>query len=309
MFTNFWDKIAENLAGEWQAQMSAPALAFWGGGLILYCARNGWDGLTNLIASWNSAQGIAALVAAFVLIILSTALMNQFSMMLKRWLEGYWRGPFGALANIRIQVIKKKIDKNEERWNWLAKRKISGEINTRQLQEYALLDYKLGNFPVDHNWLMPTVLGNLMRAAEEHPLNHYGLEINITWPRLWLLLPEDAKKEVSRSRNQLDQAVQIFSWALLFCVWSIWNPWAAIIGLLLAILFYQAVIQAAGAFGQILKSVYDLYRFSLYENLHWPIPTSPADEISHGKDLTNYLHRAEAGKKIKFKFPEPPDKK
>lgn len=308
MFTKFWDKIAENLAGQWQLVMSAPALAFWGGGLILFSTRHGWEALNNLIAGWNSAQGIAALAAALVLIFLSTMLMNQFSMLLLRWLEGYWSGPFGALAKIRVRALTKRINKKEERWNWLAERKISGEINTRQLQEYARLDYELGNYPVDQNWLMPTRLGNLIRTAEEYPKNHYGLEINVSWPRLWLLLPEAVKKEVSRSRSQLDQAVQIFGWALLFCLWSIWNPWAAVIGLPLALVFYQGVIQSAGAYGQILRSVYDIHRFDLYVALHWPLPTNPADEVSHGEELTNYLHRAEAGKKQKFIFPKPPEK-
>ncbi len=302
MLTKFWDKIAENLAQESLVILYAPALAFWAGGLGIYTLRNGWQSILDMLEKLNTIQSIAILLVAIAILTISTILMGQFTVPILRWLEGYWQGPFAGLAQNRIDSINEKLRKKEERWNWLAKQRSTDELNPSQAKEYARLDAELANYPVNETWRMPTRLGNLIRMAEEFPVNHYGLEINITWPRLWLLLPEAVQKEVARSRQNLDRSVQIFAWAVLFLVWSFLNPWAIVIALLLAFAFYRSILQSAGAYGELLKSTYDLFRFKLYDAAYWPKPESPASEIHSGQAFTNYLHRAEASKKIKFEF-------
>jgi len=308
MLTKFWDKIAENLAQESKEILIAPAFVFWAGGIGLYALRNGWQPLLIAVAAWNTAQTIAAILALLAILTISTTLMTQFTVPVLRWLEGYWQGLFSGMARGRVEAFNQKISQKEERWSWLAKQRTSEDLSPSQAREYAQLDAEMANYPVNEIWRMPTRLGNLIRSAEEYPVNHYGLEINITWPRLWLLLPESVQKEVARSRKNLDQTVQIFSWAILFLVWGILNPWAILIALFLAAAFYQSIIQAAGAYGELLKSTYDLYRFRLYEAVYWPKPESPNAEVQAGQTLTNYLHRAEASKKIRFDF-RPNDEK
>lgn len=308
MFTKFWDKISENLAQEWQIALMAPSFAFWSAGLALYANRHGWQPLLAMIEGWNITQGIAAIIAALGILTISSALINQFTVPVLRFLEGYWRTPLSGLANNRIAAINKRLKEKEERWNWLAQRKTANELTALQLKEYALLDADLSNYPVNENWRMPTRLGNLLRAAEEYANIHYGLEITITWSRMWLLLPNATQQEIARSRQNLDRAVQIFSWAILFSAWVVWNPWAVVISIFLAAVFYQSILQSAGAYAELLKAAYDLNRFSLYDALHWPKPDSPQTEIRAGQALTNFLHRAEANKKIKYDFPQPEDK-
>jgi len=308
VLTKFWDKIAENLAQETIVILYAPAFAFWTGGLGIYALRNGWQSILDMLEKLNTIQSIAILLVAIAILTISTILMGQFTVPILRWLEGYWQGPFAGLAQNRIDSINEKLSKKEERWNWLAKQRNSEELNPAQAKEYARLDAELANYPVNETWRMPTRLGNLIRMAEEFPANHYGLEINITWPRLWLVLPEAVQKEVARSRQNVDRSVQIFTWAVLFVFWGFLSPWAMIIALILAIAFYRSILQTAGAYGEILKSSYDLFRFKLYDAAYWPKPESPATEIHSGQALTNYLHRAEASKKIKFDFRSNEDK-
>jgi hypothetical protein len=308
MLTKFWDKIAENLAQESKALFLAPAFAFWAGGLGLYALKIGWQPILEQISAWNTAQSIASLLALAALLTISTALMNQFTISLLRFLEGYWRWPLAGIAQRRIESIRHKLNQKEERWNLLARQRAGDGLTALQAREYAQLDAELANYPVDDNWKMPTRLGNLLRAAEEYPGNHYGLEINITWPRLWLLIPENVQKEVARSRQNLDQAVQVFGWAILFWGWGFLNPWAFLAAILLTAGFYPSIIQTAGAYSELLKSAYDLYRFRLYEAVYWPKPDSPAAEIQAGQTLTKYLHRAESGQGIKFEFKNKDDK-
>lgn len=308
MLTKFWDKITENLAQEWQIALMAPSFVFWSAGLALYAIRHGWQPILNMIAGWNIAQSVAAILAGLGILTISTALINQFTVPILRLLEGYWRAPFSSLANSRIAATNQQIKEKEERWNWLAQRKAANELTALQLREYALLDADLFNYPLNENWRMPTRLGNLMRAAEEYANVHYGLEITITWSRLWLLLPASTQQEISRSRQNLDRAIHIFTWAILFTGWAIWNPWAVVISIFLSVVFYQSILQNAGAYAELLKAAYDLNRFNLYDALHWPKPDSPQAEIRAGQALTNFLHRAEANKKIKYDFHTADDK-
>lgn len=307
MFSKFWEKLTENLTQEWQARIMAPAFAFWTGGLFLYALRQGWQPLIDRVAAWSPAEGIVAIIAALGILTISTTFVTQFSIPLLRFLQGYWHAPLASLAVSRVNGINRKVKEKEERWNWLAQRKASNELGAAQLHEYALLDANLANFPVDENWRLPTRLGNLMRAAEEYPHLHYGLEINIAWPRLWLLLPASTQQEIGRARHNLDRAVQTFMWAALFASWAFINPWALMIAVLLALMFYQPILQTGGAYGELLKAAFDLHRFKLYEAMHWPRPESPHNEVRSGQSLINYLYRAEASKKIKYDFPTPED--
>ncbi len=308
MFSKFWEKLTENLAQEWQVRVMAPAFAFWSGGFLFYALRYGWQPIMDMVASWNPAEGVAAIIAGLGILTISTTIVTQFSVPILRLLQGYWRGPLVGLANGRVSAINRKVKEKEERWNWLAQRKAANELTAAQLREYALLDADLSNFPVDENWRLPTRLGNLLRSSEEYAHIHYGLEINISWPRLWLLLPLSTQQEIGRARHNLDRAVQTFIWTLLFALWSFLIPWTLVIAIVLATIFYQSILQAAGAYGELLKATYDLHRFKLYEAMHWPKPESPLNEVHSGQSLINYLYRAEASKKIKYDFLAPHEK-
>ena len=78
---------------------------------------------------------------------------------------------------------------------------------------------------------MPTRIGNILRAAETRPYDHYGLEAVIVWPRLWLVLPDSARQELSTARASLDSSVAAVIWALGFCAFAPLAWWAAPVGL------------------------------------------------------------------------------
>lgn len=67
-------------------------------------------------------------------------------------------------------------------------------------------------FPSQPNRLMPTKLGNILRAAESRPYDKYGLDAVICWSRLWLLLPDGVKKELQEARSNLNTAARFWLW-------------------------------------------------------------------------------------------------
>lgn len=111
------------------------------------------------------------------------------------------------------------------------------------------------------------------------------------WPRLWLVLPDAAKQELTEARARLDLAAQMWLWAALFVVWTPWAWWAPVLAVIVATFSYRSMVDAAGTFADLLDASFDLYRANLYIGLRWPLPQHPAEERASGVALTEYLWR------------------
>jgi hypothetical protein len=167
------------------------------------------------------------------------------------------------------------------------------------------LGLQLRAFPTDRD-LMPTRLGNLLRAAERKPLEKYGLDAVICWPRLWLLLPDAVRKDLQEARADLNIAARVWFWSLLFIFWVLLGAWWAVpVGLLsAAFVYYGWLLDAAGTYADLLESAFDLYRPLLYQSLRWPLPNSPQEEHQSGEALTQYLWRGAADNPATFVPPK-----
>ena len=148
--------------------------------------------------------------------------------------------------------------------------------------------------------MLPTALGNILRARERSPERKYGLDAIVCWPRLWHLLPENVRSDLSNTRSSLDRMVELWFWGLLFLLWSFVSLWAAAISLLWMMLTYSMVRQAAMAYGDLLESAFDLYRFSLYDAMSWTRPKNAREEQTVGAKLTEYLWRGTGAQKISY---------
>jgi hypothetical protein len=52
-------------------------------------------------------------------------------------------------------------------------------------------------------------------------------------------------------------------------------------------------MSAGSNYSELLRTAFDLHRFSLYQALHLPLPTFPDSEVLQGKALSLYLKRGE----------------
>ncbi|MEH1920870.1 hypothetical protein [Nostoc sp.] len=157
--------------------------------------------------------------------------------------------------------------------------------------EWISLDWQQHYRPLD-NQLMPTRLGNILRAAEQRPLEKYGLDAIVCWSRLWLLLSDAVKKDLQEARADLNAAIRIWLWSLLFILWTIWAWWAAPVGIISAIFaYYYWAVDAARNYGELIEATFDLHRHLLYQSLRWNLPPDPNEERRVGRQLTEYLWR------------------
>jgi hypothetical protein len=284
-----WENIGQALAKDWTARMLTPAFAFWGGGLLAWAFRYGWGDLAAWWSARSALEQAALLVGGLFLVAFSAVVMEWTQDRILRWAEGYWPKPLWLLRFALARRWEKKARQMEERWQELAER-CGGDperLSPPERAEYARLDAFRLRLPVDPGRMMPTLLGNLLRAAEEHAWVRYGLEAGVCWPRLWFLLPKDVREEIAAARSRLNEATRWLGWGLLFVVWTVWAWWAAPVGLLIAGLAWQGMTRAALVYGDLVRAAFDLYHPLLFEHLGWPKPKGPED----GRRLTEYLAR------------------
>ncbi len=303
MFTKFWDELAEGLAGRWAAQALGPAMAFWGGGILaaVWGAGQDWQAFVDWLVALNDpAVYIGLAVGGLVVLTTSAALMTWLQLPALRLLEGYWPWPLRRLRfSLARALTKKRLQKKEARWQELAAIE-SQARSAAQASAYARLDAELARYPVDPRHLLPTRVGNVLRAAEEYPQTHYGLAAGVFWPRLWQVIPEEPREALVQARHNLDSTVRLFVWGVLFAVWTVWAWWAALVAVVVAFAAYWRMCHTAGVYGDLLRATFDLHRFALYEAARWPPPEDTRTEWEHGEQFTEYLFRGLTKEKIIF---------
>jgi hypothetical protein len=71
----------------------------------------------------------------------------------------------------------------------------------------ATATWKQRQYYPNKDRLLPTALGNILRAGEDITTDRYGLDAVVVWPRLYPLLPKELKSILNDLRNQLDFSI------------------------------------------------------------------------------------------------------
>ena len=304
MLTRFLDSVSTKLADRLTAETTS-ALLFWAGGLLAYLLGHGGVKALDRPVSWVTAQSgvvqAALLAAALAGIAGSGAVVQRLTLPVLRVMEGYWPQWLGFLRRLLVQRRAAQLDKLADRWGKLAARVDAEEATAEERASYNRLDQRLRHMPSVCDRVMPTRVGNVLRAAESRPYDKYGLDAVKCWPQLWLVLPDEARQELSAARASLDSAGAACLWGLLFLIWGVWTLWAIPAGLAVTCAAYCFwVPDRAEVFADLVEAAFDLYRPGLYRALRWPLPTDPDDERKSGLLLTEYLWRGLDGTLPKF---------
>jgi hypothetical protein len=290
MSAKFLESFGSKLAEQWVATLLTPAFVFWAGGAAAGLQRFGWKRASTWFSQQPEPLQIALLVGVFCVIAASAFVVQRFDLPVLRFLEGYWH-PW--LRPFRRWLIAKEVKRSQrisDRWQTLASLD-PAQLTTEQRDEFVQLDWQQIHLPLP-NQLMPTRLGNILRAAEQRPLEKYGLDAIVCWSRLWLLLSDAVKKDLQEARADLNTAVRVWLWSLLFIIWTIWAWWAAPVGIISAIFaYYYWALDAARNYGELIEATFDLHRNLLYQSLRWNLPADTEEERRVGQKLTEYLWR------------------
>ncbi|MFE7628930.1 hypothetical protein [Kocuria sp. NPDC057446] len=292
------------------------------------------------MTTWLTGQAtivhLAVGLSALTVLAASLTVVRRLTLPVLRLLEGYWPSRLNKFAARRRRKILDSKSEDKEtslqlRREWKnqppeEQLRLTAEQRAERVEQAAILRAKLAKFenkrrhrPVQNGELLPTRIGNILRAAETRPYHRYGLDAVVVWPRLWLILPDQARTELSSARSALDASVAAAIWGtafIAFTPWAWWAAptftpwvlWAAPVGIAVTVAAIQWWIPArAEVFADLIEATYDLYRWDLYKQLHLPMPDNAADEISSGKALTKYLLRGSSDPHFQFTHETAPD--
>ncbi|KGS07666.1 MULTISPECIES: hypothetical protein [Burkholderia] len=254
-------------------------------------ASPSWASFAKAIRELDLTQSLGLIFAVLVLSLLTMPLQEA----LVRVLEGYWGklASSSRLGKFFLNRQKKKRDalvaivQNIEQPP-TPSRKSEVDSAARRLLKY---------YPAEDR-LLPTSLGNALRAAEDLATSRYGLDAVTVWPRLYPHIGEGLGRLVDSARNQLDVSVRLvptfvvcalvsFGFLLRHGYWLL-VPFGFVA---MACLGYRAAVESAAAFGAVMNAAIDIHRFDMVKGLHFPMADNLASERRINQAISNFLRQ------------------
>lgn len=271
-----------------------PVLLFAGLSLALY-AEVVW-GVAAALAQWEQTGATIRLLltlGGLLAVAVCAYLLYNGQYILIRLFEGYWPRWLHGLRNRRAEWHKKRWEHLDELARVASTPQEANEIRAEQLAFYPP--------PTHLDKMMPTRLGNILRATELYAYDRYGLDAAVIWPRLRpLLKPETMALLEDRKTTMafmLSMCLLSAAFALVWCPvlalsshrWDLFLLCA--LGWPLAWVCYNGAVQSAVAYGEQLQATFDLHRHDLLKALNRPIPADAGAERKEWLRLSRFFYR------------------
>ena len=142
---------------------------------------------------------------------------------------------------------------------------------TRQVKQRQLM-----RFYPNREYILPTRLGNTLRAAEFYPYRLYRIEPISAWPKLASVVPEAYAKQVAEQETNFVFVLNLTVVGIAIAVNQFFfldNRIA--ISALASFVLYLVSCSAALQWGEYMRSVFDLYHLDLLKQLGVHLPPTP----------------------------------
>lgn len=189
---------------------------------------------------------------------------------------------------------KKKFERIVQRVAWLSNQR-----------DALATEYDL-RYPPSDSLIMPTRLGNILRAAEAYPQSRYHVDAVMLWPRMVWAIDREYMIHVDSANDQCSFllnssllssifAIIAFSASIFVWLFSISSYLgfiyllAGVGALAIAWFFYTASLLNVTKYGNLIRSSYDLFRFNLLEKLHLKLPVDTEEEKKIWEKISNLV--------------------
>jgi len=253
----------------------------------------------DLLVFPKDADVLGIVVIPFAIMFIAILLL-AINTPIVRALAGYRRlKPFDILLACQIKKFKEGVEPlltEQSRLDDLRKSDSSAQSGLTNFSNG--LSWAVMSYPDEAAFVLPTKFGNAMRAFEVYARAVYGIEAIQVWNRLALLLPSEVKDRVKDGRSMLDFLVNILFLAtctiVIYVVLLIWMrrvaawiiPTSSLVTICLAL---ACLPTAAKQWGEMVKSVFDLYRGLLAENLGLTLPKDPCEEVNMWREVSRMM--------------------
>lgn len=242
------------------------------------------------------------LAALFFIATFFAIVLQQSNMLIIKLYEGYygWRW-------FPLRQILKRMTRCQK--NLYKKRKEEIDQLNRSKKDTRSMEHDLSRaFPADENQILPTRLGNIMRASEYYVHQIYNIDPITIWPRLTAVIPQFYAEQIEKTQTTVSFVLNLsFISAILgfeclaqsvvdvlelyrgieakLFVIPILVPFSlnapelliiiSLICFILSYIFYLLSCLPAGAWGEYIRSVFDLYRYDLFKQMSLHLPSEP----------------------------------
>jgi hypothetical protein len=163
-------------------------------------------------------------------------------------------------------------------------------------------DHPVQTLPIRTHRVCPTALGNAFAVAEEYPLDRYGMDSVLFWPRLRQVVDDKLLDPLDNYSMFLDFQLNLATLALVFTLEAVvvgvvegsvsW--WlSAAVALVIGWLSYRAAVGVARSMGALISTGFDFYRHKLLEEFELEQPANLTEEYRTWLRLGAFLRRGE----------------
>ena len=295
MITGFLSTLGNKLAERWATTLTLPGLLF----VILAAAGHSlgqahgldWSMLSThvgrLATRWDSHPALAVLTVAAVLA--AATGMGLAAELAGEGIKRCW------LVSGPQWLVRRNVERRLERWRgahaeFTAATKSPGESDA---------DFRLrrGRLAAERNdiALAPpsraTWIGDRLRVVGLRVEGEYGIDLEWVWPRLWLVLPTQARTAVTAASDAFTAAATRTGWGLFYLALGAATWWpAAVVGVILVFSGWRAGRAACETLASLVESSVDMYAANLASRLG---TTASNGQLSAavGRALTEHLRK------------------
>ncbi|MDN3020541.1 hypothetical protein [Streptomyces sp. S.PB5] len=113
----------------------------------------------------------------------------------------------------------------------------------------------------------PTWYGDRMQAAADRVHLAYGVDLAALWPRLWLILPEPAVRQIQSAHDSFTAAARLAAWAVGYALLACWWWPAALAAVGCAAVARSRARVALDALAELIEAAVDVHGRELAERI------------------------------------------
>jgi hypothetical protein len=222
-----------------------------------------------IAAAWDgqgAALKILEITGYLALVWFLAALVASQWRNLTRLFEGY---PFERVGPLYRAAVE---------WHHERRRALAGDPVRRHLR-----------YPRAHDRILPTGLGNILRAAEDYADDRYDAPFLTLWSRLYLVLPLEVQANIEWARGRMEFLLVVsawgvaFAWLTLVLAYAFASAEVVVVicflgGMTLAVAAYHSALFAAVEYGNRLRAAFELHRLKLLERMGLRSPKTLEEE-------------------------------
>jgi hypothetical protein len=185
----------------------------------------------------------------------------------------------------------------------------SGDLGSGRYQEELFVLYS-----DDEDNVMPTRLGNVLRAAEDYSVSRYGADYLLVWPRLAHLCSERFTRDYEVIRANVDFLLVVATGSALFGLISgvgivalngsvLMFVCCVLSAAAISYLAYRTSVQAAIEYGEQMRASMDLYRLELLRAMRFGTPRTQEEELAMWTDFEGMLRRGDKRRSAYVQLP------